>query len=104
MKNSKRNNPNHKGKKREGKTLAYDSVAHWSVVTPGAMRVRRGTLGRGRKEGAGNDSLVGVKSRPVRTKKGLPPSCDDRLPPSSESDESPEIGFREKGKEMYWFE
>ncbi len=102
MKNSKRNNPSHKGKKREGKTLAYDSVAHWSVVTPGAMWARRGTLGRGREKSVGNDSLAGVKSRTVRTKKGSLPCYDDTLPPSSESGD--EIGFREMGKEMYWFE
>ncbi len=104
MKNSKSNNTNHEGKKCEGKTLAYDSVAHWSVVTPGAMRARRGTLGRGKKKRVGsNGSLGGVKSRPVRMKKGLAPCYDDTLPASSESGQSSdEIGFREMGKEVYW--
>ncbi len=85
--------------------MAYDSVAHWSVVTPGAMRARRGTLGRGKKKSTSSDSFSGVKSRPMRTKKGSAPSYDDTLPPSSEpSESSDEIGFREMGKEVYWFE
>ncbi len=80
-------------------------MAHWSVVTPGAMRARRGTLGKGKKKSARSDSFFGVKSKTLRTKKGPAPSYDDTLPPSSESSNSSvEIGFRKMGKEVYWFE